>query len=226
MPELSQNIIDDLYDFSMVNTVSTDSWRTLRILAETVTAFDKLNAIHNDCISIFGSARSKEDSADYKATVALARAVGQAGFGIITGGGPGIMEAANKGAVEADAPSIGLSMELPNEQGTNPYVRIGCTFRYFSLRKFMFVKYSKAMIAMPGGGGTLDEMSEALVLAQTQKINKMIILYDRAFWKGLIDWMKGPMMERGYINIEELQDNLHYADSPEEVLRLLKDGIN
>ena len=225
MPELSRNIVDDLDSLDDINSVSTDSWRTLRLMAESVTAFDTLNAVQNDCVSIFGSARPKEDSQDYKNTVAVARALGECGLGIITGGGPGLMEAANRGAVEAGAPSIGLSMELPNEQGTNKYVRIHCNFRYFSLRKFMFVKYSKAFVAMPGGGGTLDEMSETLVLAQTQKIKTTLILYDRAFWQGLFDWMNGPMLQRGYIRADEMQKHFLFADSPEEVVQILKGRI-
>lgn len=170
MPELQKNIIDDL------TNSTTESWRTFRIMAEMVTAFDALNSVDRNCISIFGSARVKPDQQEYADTVAIAKGLSEAGFGIISGGGPGIMEAANKGAVEANGVSIGLHIHLPKEQGCNEYVRLRCNFRYFFVRKLMFVKYAKAYVVMPGGMGTIDEFSEAFVLAQTHRIKPFPII--------------------------------------------------
>ncbi len=226
MPELSQNLIDDLtssMEVRKINQLTTDSWRTLRIMAETVQAFDTLNSISEDCVSIFGSARVRPDREEYRQTVALARSLAQAGYGIITGGGPGIMEAGNKGAVEGGGPSIGLSIELPHEQHSNEYVQIHCRFRYFFVRKLMFVKYAKAYVVMPGGMGTVDELSEAFVLAQTERIRPFpIILYNTAFWRGLVDWLKGTMAAGGYITAEEIDRLVHFCDTPEEVLAVIR----
>lgn len=216
MPEVSQNIIDDLQN------VTTESWRTLRIMAETVTALDTLNSVSANCISIFGSARVTADQPIYKETVALARGLAEAGFGIITGGGPGLMEAGNRGAVEGNGPSIGLSIELPHEQHTNEYVRIACKFRYFFVRKLMFVKYAKAYVVMPGGMGTVDELSEAFVLAQTKRIKPFpIILYNQQFWGGLVDWLKTTMVDGKFIDREEIDRLLIYCNTPDEVVSTL-----
>lgn len=216
MPEVSQNIIDDLHN------VTTESWRTLRIMAETVTALDTLNAVSHNCISIFGSARVTPDRKEYQDTVAVARGLARAGFGIITGGGPGIMEAGNRGAVEGGSPSIGLSIELPHEQVTNEFVRIHCRFRYFFVRKLMFVKYAKAYVVMPGGMGTVDELSEAFVLAQTGRIKPFpIVLYNSAFWGGFVDWLKSSMCDGKYIDREEIDRLVTFCDTPDEVVSLL-----
>ena len=216
MPEVSQNIIDDLQN------VTTESWRTLRIMAETVTALDTLNSVSANCISIFGSARVTPDQPVYKETVALARGLAEAGFGIITGGGPGIMEAGNRGAVEGNGPSIGLSIELPHEQHTNEYVRIACKFRYFFVRKLMFVKYAKAYVVMPGGMGTVDELSEAFVLAQTKRIKPFpIILYNSGYWGGFVDWLKNSMVQGGYIDQSEIDRLITFCVSPDEVVKIL-----
>ncbi len=216
MPELSQNIIDDL------TNVTTESWRTLRIMAETVTALDTLNHVSVNCVSIFGSARVSPDRKEYTDTVEVARKLAQNGFGIITGGGPGIMEAGNKGAVEGNGPSIGLSIELPHEQSTNEYVRIACRFRYFFVRKLMFVKYAKAYVVMPGGMGTVDELSEAFVLAQTKRIKPFpIILYNEAYWGGLVNWLKTTMVEGGFIDREEIDRLIIFCNTPDEVVNTL-----
>ena len=216
MPEVSQNIIDDLHN------VTTESWRTLRIMAETVTALDTLNAVSHNCISIFGSARVTPDCKEYQDTVEVARGLARAGFGIITGGGPGIMEAGNRGAVEGGSPSIGLSIELPHEQATNEFVRIHCRFRYFFVRKLMFVKYAKAYVVMPGGMGTVDELSEAFVLAQTGRIKPFpIVLYNSAFWGGFVDWLKSSMCDGKYIDREEIDRLVTFCDTPDEVVSLL-----
>ncbi len=225
MPELSQNLVDDLNNMqvSRINQLTTDSWRTMRIMAETVEAFDTLNSISEDCVSIFGSARITPDREEYQQTVALARMLAEAGYGIITGGGPGIMEAGNKGAVEGGGPSIGLSIELPHEQRSNDYVQIHCRFRYFFVRKLMFVKYAKAYVVMPGGMGTVDELSEAFVLAQTERIHPFpIILYNTAFWRGLVDWLKTTMTAGGYITAGEVDRLVRFCDTPEEVLAIIR----
>ena len=181
--EIRQNVIDDL------NAMTTESWRTIRIMAEMVQALDTLNKLDANCVSIFGSARSTSDSPEYRDAERLARMLVEKGFGVITGGGPGVMEAANKGAAEAGGVSVGLHIELPHEQGCNQYVKTRCNFRYFFTRKFMFVKYAMAYVVMPGGMGTIDELSEAFVLAQTGRIRPFpIILYNastgRACWSG------------------------------------------
>ncbi len=211
-----QTRIDDLNS-------STESWRVIRILAEIATAFDKLNGITQDCISIFGSARTAPDHPHYQAAVDIARLLVENGYGVISGGGPGIMEAANKGAYEAGGPSIGLGIELPHEQGFNKYVQTACEFRYFFVRKLMFVKYAMSYVVMPGGMGTIDEFSEAFVLAQTQRIRPFpIILYDSNYWGGLLDWLKNSMVECGYIDACEIEDRIIVCDTPEEVVRIIK----
>jgi uncharacterized protein (TIGR00730 family) len=201
-----------------------DAWRTLRIMAETVNGFEGLRALPK-CVSIFGSARSKPEDPVYESTRALARLIGEAGFGIITGGGPGSMEAGNLGAKEANAPSVGLHIHLPHEQDINPYVTTRCDFRYFSIRKLMFIKYAVAYVVMPGGMGTLDELSEAFVLAQTRRIkNFPIILYDSSFWNGLLDWMKESMIKNGYLTEQEL-GLITVLDSAQDVVSYLQKMI-
>ncbi|MDD6180644.1 MAG: TIGR00730 family Rossman fold protein [Desulfovibrionaceae bacterium] len=216
MPALHQNMIDDI-------AASTESWRTLRIMAEMVEALDSLNHLRQNCISIFGSARLQEDSPFYRDAERLAALLVRDGYGIITGGGPGIMEAANKGAAEAGGESVGLHIHLPHEQSCNQYVRHRCDFKYFFLRKLMFVKYSMAYIVMPGGMGTIDELSEAFVLAQTKRIRPFpIVLYGREFWEGFVDWMKKSMVAAGTIREEEINRLTHICDTPEEVVELLR----
>lgn len=216
MPELQQNIVDDLA------SVTTESWRTFRIMSEMVGALDVLNALTVNCISIFGSARSTPDSKAYQDAEKIARMLVEEGFGIITGGGPGVMEAANKGATEAGGVSVGLHIHLPHEQGCNPYVKTRCDFRYFFIRKFMFVKYAMAYVVMPGGMGTVDELAEAFVLAQTGRTRPFpIILYDSGYWKGLVDWLRTSMAGNGYIREAEIDKLVTVCDTPEEVVRHL-----
>lgn len=213
MPEFRQNIIDDL------SAATTESWRTFRIMAEMVTALDTLNELRVNCISIFGSARSAPDSPECKAAEKIAASLVKAGFGVITGGGPGVMEAANKGAAEAGGTSVGLHIKLPQEQNCNKYANVRCAFRYFFVRKFMFVKYARAYIVMPGGMGTIDELSEAFVLAQTGRAKPFpIILYDSSFWNGFLDWLKNSMLDRGFIRAEEIGRQLAVCDTPEDVV--------
>jgi uncharacterized protein (TIGR00730 family) len=208
---------DDLYEFM----ARQDSWRTFRILAETVTGFEELGKMPK-CVSIFGSARSTPADPMYETTRVIARKLGEAGFGIITGGGPGHMEAANMGAKEAGVPSIGLHIKLPHEQAINEYVTTACNFRYFAIRKLMFVKYAMAYVVMPGGMGTIDELSEAFVLAQTKRIKHFpIILYDSTFWTPMLDWLKDQMVGRGYITNDELE-LCTLLDTPEQVVSYIR----
>ena len=213
MSKIRQNTIDDL------SSLSTESWRTFRIMAEMVEALDTLNRLNINCISIFGSARAAPDSRQYQDAEKMAAGLARAGFGIITGGGPGIMEAANKGAHGAGGESIGLHIHLPHEQGCNQYVTTRCNFKYFFIRKFMFVKYAMAYVVMPGGMGTIDELSEAFVLAQTGRMRQFpIILYDSSFWGGLLQWLRASMAENGFIGEEEINRLLTVCDTPEEVI--------
>jgi uncharacterized protein (TIGR00730 family) len=216
MPEQRKSVLDDF------TSATSESWRTLRITAEMVQALDILNGVEGNLISIFGSARIRPDSAEYSETERLARMLVEAGFGVITGGGPGSMEAANKGATEAGGTSVGLHIHLPNEQGCNEYVKVRCNFRYFFLRKFMFVKYAMAYVVMPGGMGTIDELSEAFVLSQTGRSRSFpIILYDASYWQGLLDWLKGSMCSRGFICEAEIDKILTVCNTPEEVVKFL-----
>jgi uncharacterized protein (TIGR00730 family) len=199
-----------------VRFTDTDPWRVLRIMGEFVQGFDLLAEL-GPAVTIFGSARVREGDVQYEAAVDLARTLGEAGFNIITGGGPGIMEAGNKGALEAGVASVGLGIELPFEQGVNEYVDVAIEFRYFFVRKTMFVKYAQAFVIMPGGFGTMDELFEALTLIQTGKIrNFPVILYNSAYWTGLVDWLRQTMLADGKISAGDL-DLLIVTDSAEEV---------
>lgn len=200
----------------------TDTWRVFRIMGEFVTGFDTLADVGR-AITIFGSARVRPGHPEYEAAVEVARLLGEAGYSIITGGGPGIMEAGNKGAKLAHAPSIGLNIELPFEQGSNPYVDIPIDFHYFFVRKTMFVKYAQGFVIFPGGFGTMDELFEALTLIQTGKIqNFPIILYDSQYWEGLLAWLKQTMKKEGKISPADI-DLLLLADTPEEVVSIIQD---
>ena len=195
--------------------LSTDSWRALRILGEFVDGFDALARVGQG-VAVFGSARTPAGDPDYEAAVEIGRLLAQRERAVITGGGPGVMEAANKGAHEAGGLSIGLTIELPQEQSRNPYVNLGVDFRYFFVRKTMFVKYSEAFIVMPGGFGTLDELFEALVLIQTGKVRDFpLVLYRRSHWEGLIDWMRNVTLGEGFIQPQDL-DRILIADTPAE----------
>jgi uncharacterized protein (TIGR00730 family) len=198
----------------------TDPWRVLRIQGEFVAGFDALADV-GPAVSIFGSARTPRSDPMYGVAVAVARRLGRAGFSIITGGGPGIMEAANRGARLAKARSIGLGIELPHEQGLNAFVDEAVNFRYFFVRKTMFVKYAEAFVIFPGGFGTLDELFEALTLIQTGKIkNFPVILVGCAYWQGLIDWIKKSVLGAGNISPGDL-DLLPCTDDPAEVERII-----
>ncbi len=197
--------------------VARDSWRIFRIMGEFVEGFEMLGRI-GPTVSIFGSARIGEDDPLYRSCVETARLLGEAGFGIITGGGPGIMEAANRGARDAGVPSIGCNIELPFEQGSNPYVDLDVHFRYFFVRKTMFVKYAEGFIIFPGGFGTMDELFEALTLIQTGKVrNFPVVLFGREYWSGLLEWLETRMAGEGKITSEDLEIVL-VTDSPEEVV--------
>ncbi|SIO24925.1 LOG family protein [Halodesulfovibrio marinisediminis] len=194
-----------------------ESWRLFRIMSEIVDGIENLSELTN-CVSIFGSSRTPSDHPMYQEAEEIARLLSESGFGVITGGGPGIMEAGNKGAQEADGTSVGLCIHLPMEQGSNPFIDIECNFKYFFVRKLMFIKYSMAYVVMPGGFGTLDELSEAFVLRQTNKIKPFpIVLYKSEFWDGLLDWTRKQMVSSGYITEEEV-DAMVVLDTPQEVV--------
>lgn len=198
-----------------------DTWRIFRIMAEFVEGFETLSRV-GQCITIFGSARTPRDDKYYELAVKVAALAVKKGFGVITGGGPGIMEAANKGAFEAGGLSIGLNIQLPFEQKPNPYVKLLMNFRHFFCRKVMFLKYTTGVIVMPGGFGTLDEMFETLTLLQTHKTTKIpLVLMGRDFWKGLFEWIEKELLSRNYINSEEM---LIYkvTDDPEEAVSIIE----
>ncbi|EHJ46759.1 Conserved hypothetical protein CHP00730 [Solidesulfovibrio carbinoliphilus subsp. oakridgensis] len=208
-----QYLIDDLS--------VTESWRLFRIMAEIVDGFEELGGI-NPAVSIFGSARVPAADPLYQDTARLAELLCKAGYSVITGGGPGLMEAANKGAAEAGGQSIGLHIHLPLEQKPNPYLTIRSEYRYFFIRKLMFVKYAMAYIAMPGGFGTLDEVSEALVLIQTRRIKPFpIVFLGSAFWGGLIDWFKGTLLERGFVSPDDME-LITVVDTAEEAVAFIR----
>ena len=201
----------------------TDTWRVFRIMGEFVEGFDEL-AMLTRGISIFGSARTRNDDPYYKAAEETAALLARVGFAVITGGGPGIMEAANKGAFEAGGQSIGCNIELPFEQGSNPYLTQGLKFKYFFVRKMMFVKYSLGFIIFPGGFGTLDELFEALTLIQTKKIrNFPVVLFGSTYWEGLLNWIRDPAMKEGKVTEQDLK-LLHVTDSPAEVVKIIVDS--
>ena len=202
---------------------STDPWRVMRIMAEFIEGFDKLARIEKG-VSIFGSARTHPDDPQYLAAVEVGRLLGEKGFSIITGAGPGIMEAANKGARLAGAPSIGCNIELPFEQGTNPYVDIHVAFRYFAVRKTMFIKYSSAFIIFPGGFGTFDELFEALTLIQTGKISQFpVVLFGTHYWAGLVRWLNSRVLAERKISPGDM-DLMIVTDDPAEAARVVADA--
>jgi uncharacterized protein (TIGR00730 family) len=200
--------------------VHTDPWRVLRIQSEFVDGFGTLAEL-GPAAAIFGSARTPAGHPFYADARALAGQLARAGLAVITGGGPGIMEAANRGAAEAGGVSVGLGIELPLESGLNPYVTLGINFRYFFARKTMFVKYAQGFVVMPGGFGTLDELFEALTLVQTRKVTSFpVVLYGRAYWKGLIDWVRDTAMAGGYVSAADL-DLVQLTDDIDEAAALM-----
>ncbi len=198
-----------------------ESWRLFRILAEFVDGIEGLSKIY-PAVAVFGSARTQPESSDYQLAETIARGLAKAGYSIVTGGGPGIMEAANKGAREAGGISAGLNIRLPYEQRPNPYANISLDFRYFFIRKVMLVKYAVAFVCLPGGYGTLDEFFEAITLIQTRKIRPFpVILVGSAFWKGLLQWLEKGVFEHGMISPEDL--TLFYMlDDPYQVIDTVK----
>nr|WP_040320419.1 TIGR00730 family Rossman fold protein [Aeromicrobium marinum] len=197
--------------------VHTDPWRVLRIQAEFVEGFGQLAEL-GPAVSVFGSARTSPDDPLYEAARELAARLCRAGYAVVTGGGPGAMEAANRGAHECGGVSVGLGIELPHEQGLNEFVDIGINFRYFFVRKTMFVKYSQGFVVMPGGFGTLDELFEALTLAQTGKVTTFpIVLFGTEYWGGLIDWIRDTMLADGKISPADL-DLIHVTDDVEDAV--------
>ena len=212
----NQYVIDDL-------TVK-DTWRMFLILSEFVEGFEAMPEAF-PAVSICGSARTHVDSEEYTNTVEMARNLVENGFNVISGGGPGIMEAANKGASEADGKSVGLHIHLPNEQKPNDYANIKLDFKYFFIRKVMFVKYAVAYVIMPGGFGTLDELFEALTLIQTKRIKTFpVILVGSDYWKGLIDWIKGTLLKEKAISEEDL-DIFQLVDDPMEAVSIIKRSV-
>ncbi|HSR42093.1 MAG TPA: TIGR00730 family Rossman fold protein [Longimicrobiales bacterium] len=213
---LESNVVEELKGHPYF-AVGRDAWRIFRIMGEFVEGFEEMTG-HGPCVSVFGSARMKRDDPMYEACTETARRLGDAGFGIITGGGPGVMEAANRGAREAGVPSIGCNIELPFEQGTNPFVDVAIDFRYFFVRKTMFVKYAEAFVIFPGGFGTMDELFESLTLIQTGKVrNFPVVLFGSAYWRGLMEWLEGTMAPGGKIAPRDLE-LLCLTDSPEEAV--------
>lgn len=206
----------------------TDTWRVFRIMGEFVQGFDDLASITNG-VAIFGSARTHPEDPMYKTAQETASLLVNSGYSVITGGGPGIMEAANRGAYDAQGVSIGCNIELPFEQKPNPYQTRSLTFNYFFVRKTMFVKYSCAFVIFPGGFGTMDELFEALTLIQTRKINNFpVVLFGTEFWKGLLDWINASMLKEKKLSDSDMA-LLHLTDSPSEVVRIIvesQDSIN
>ena len=201
---------------------SNDSWALFKIMSEFVEGYETLSAI-GPCISIFGSSRTQEGDSNYQLTIDIAEAIAESGYGVISGGGPGIMEAANRGAQKAGGTSVGLNIELPFEQQSNPYIDQDklINFQYFFVRKVMFVKYAQGFIVMPGGVGTLDELFEAYTLIQTDKVSKFpIILVGRDYWGGLIDWIKETVLKEKNISPEDL-DLFELVDTKDEVMDCL-----
>ncbi|WP_214327072.1 TIGR00730 family Rossman fold protein [Nonomuraea sediminis] len=203
--------------------VHMDPWRVLRIQAEFVEGFGALAELP-PAVTVFGSARTPDDSSEYELGVRLGRALADAGYAVITGGGPGVMEAANRGATEAEGISVGLGIELPFEQRMNDYVDLGIEFRYFFVRKTMFVKYSCGFIALPGGFGTLDELFEALTLVQTRKVTSFpVVLMGSDYWGGLLEWIKHSLLGGGKISPQDL-DLIHLTDDVDEAVRIVADA--
>jgi uncharacterized protein (TIGR00730 family) len=208
-----QYVVDDL--------ALEESWRMFQIMAEFVEGFNILPDVY-PAVSIFGSSQTKPQSAAYKTTVDIAAMLVEEGYNVISGGGPGIMEAANKGAAEAGGKSVGLHIELPNEQSPNEHANVRLKYHYFFIRKVMFVKYAVAYIIMPGGFGTLDELFEALTLIQTKRIRSFpVILMDSGFWNGLLEWLKKTLVREKTIKASDL-DIFTVTDTPEEAVAIIK----
>jgi uncharacterized protein (TIGR00730 family) len=201
-------------------SIARDTWRVMRMQGELVEGFGSLATL-GPAISVFGSARARPGEADYEQSREVGRRLAEAGFTVITGGGPGVMEAANRGAKEGGGHSVGLGIELPHEQGLNDWVDLGIDFRYFFVRKVMFVKFSQGFVVAPGGMGTLDELFEALTLVQTGKVTAFpVVLLDREYWTPLVAWIRDTLVARGMIAEDDV-DLLRVADTPEEAVELV-----
>ncbi len=211
-----QYLLDDL--------TKQDTWRIFNIMAEFVEGFDILPEVY-PAVTIFGSSRAHPNSKDYKSTEQIARSLVENGFNIISGGGPGLMEAANKGAAEAGGKSVGLHIQLPKEQKANKYANVRLDFKYFFIRKVMFVKYAVAYVIMPGGFGTMDELFEALTLIQTKRIKSFpVVMFDSKYWGGLLDWIKSTLLKEKYISPSDLEI-FNLVDTPAEVVRIIKGKV-
>jgi uncharacterized protein (TIGR00730 family) len=203
--------------------LESDAWRALRIMGEFIEGFDTLARL-GPAVSIFGSARTQPDDPMYEAARTLAARLSEQGFTVITGGGPGIMEAANRGAKEADGVSVGLAVELPHEHGPNPYVDTAQYFRYFFVRKTMFVKYAQAFVIFPGGFGTFDELFESMTLVQTEKIDHFpIILFGSEYWAGLLDWLRSTVIPAGNVSPGDL-DIIRVCDDIDEIVHVISES--
>ncbi len=203
----------------------SDSWRMFRIMAEFVSGFDTLSSVKQPSVTIYGSARTEEDHPDYAMARDLARRLAEEGYGIVTGGGPGVMEAANRGAADAGGLSIGLNIDLPHEQEGNPYVNLPLDFHYFFVRKVMFMKYSMAFICLPGGFGSLDELFESMTLIQTKKIKPFpIILVGSSFWTGLVDWFREQLLANGKIAEHDLM-LFEILDDVDEIINHIRKTV-
>ncbi len=205
---------------------SEETWRMFRIMAEFIEGIETMASL-GPCVSLFGSARTKPEEPYYQMAEEMAKTIVENGYGVITGGGPGIMEAGNKGASEAGGESVGLSIQLPFEQCSNPYVKTVIDFRYFFVRKVMFLRYASAVVIFPGGYGKMDEMFETLTLVQTQKTPTLpLILMGSDYWEGMIDWIKKEMLERtGYISPED-PDLIHITDDVAEAMKVINEFNN
>ena len=212
----SQYVVDDL--------TKNDPWRMFNIMAEFVEGFDVMPQVY-PAVTVFGSARARSNSHNYKKTEHVARLLVKNGFNVISGGGPGVMEAANRGAAEAGGKSVGLHIHLPKEQKPNEYANVRLDFKYFFIRKVMFVKYAVAYIIMPGGFGTLDELFESLTLIQTKRIKSFpVILIDSTYWKGLIDWIKQTLIKEKSISKSDFE-LFSLVDTPEEAISIIKKTV-
>jgi uncharacterized protein (TIGR00730 family) len=207
----------------LLEDITKDSWRIFRIISEFVEGFEEMSNI-GPAVSVFGSARIPRENEYYRFAEKVARLLVRAGYAVITGGGPGIMEAANRGAFEEGGESVGLSIELPFEEQPNEYIKTKVDFRYFFVRKVTFVKYSSAFVILPGGFGTLDELFESLTLIQTQKIKPFpVVLVGNGYWEGLLSWVREVLIPQGMISEKDL-DTLKRADTPEEVIAIIQDS--
>ncbi|WP_048556409.1 LOG family protein [Nostocoides japonicum] len=217
-----QRLLDDR---GPTDWLHSDPWRIMRMQSEFVSGFGALAEL-GPAISVFGSARSRPGDWAFDTGVALGAALVRAGYAVITGGGPGAMEAANRGAVEAGGTSVGLGIELPFEAGLNEYVDLGVNFRYFFVRKTMFVKYAQGFVVLPGGFGTLDELFEAVTLVQTRKVTSFpIVLLGRAYWSGLLDWLRTSALAAGTVNERDLE-LLSITDDVAEAVRIVVEGCD